>query len=114
MLQFCGIAGRRPVPSEEPPALHEEVDATPCHPRHRRALLGATATAALAARIRKCFTDYKFRAEMKKEFLGDDRFLPVSYQDDRVLVRKVAEASGTPFNKVAYEREIAAEAKAKK
>ena len=41
-------------------------------------LLGATATAALAGRIRTCFTDYKFSAEMKKEFLGDDRFLPVS------------------------------------
>ena len=69
---------------------------------------------ALAAKIRKCFTDYKFNAEMKKEFLGDDRFLPVSYKDDWVLVRKVAEASGTPFNKAAYDREVAAEAKAKK
>jgi phosphonate transport system substrate-binding protein len=69
---------------------------------------------ALAAKIRKCFTDYKFSAEMKKEFLGDDRFLPVSYKDDWVLVRKVAEASGTPFNKAAYDREVAAEAKAKK
>jgi len=77
-------------------------------------LLGAAATAALAARIRKCFTDYKFSAETKKEFLGDDRFLPVSYKDDWVLVRKVAEASGTPFNKAACEREVAAEAKAKK
>ena len=67
---------------------------------------------ALAAKISKCFTDYRFTAEMKKEFLGDDRFLPVSYKDDWLLVRKVAEASGTPFNKTAYEREVAAEAKA--
>lgn len=69
---------------------------------------------ALAAKISKCFTEYRFSAEMKKEFLGDDRFLPVSYKDDWGLVRKVAEASGTPFNKAAYEREVAAEAKAKK
>ncbi|MEP7327860.1 MAG: phosphate/phosphite/phosphonate ABC transporter substrate-binding protein [Betaproteobacteria bacterium] len=69
---------------------------------------------ALAAKISKCFTDYRFSAEMKKEFLGDDRFLPVSYKDDWLLVRKVAEASGTPFNKAGYEREVAAEAKAKK
>ena len=51
---------------------------------------------------------------MTKEFLGDDRFLPVSYKDDWGLVRKVAEDSGTPFNKAAYDREVAAEAKAKK
>jgi len=69
---------------------------------------------ALASKISKCFTDYRFSPEMKKEFLGDDRFLPVSYKDDWVLVRKVAEASGTPFNKAAYDREVAAEAKAKK
>ena len=51
---------------------------------------------------------------MKKEFLGDDRFLPVSYKDDWVLIRQVTEASGTPFNKAAFDREVAAEAKAKK
>jgi phosphonate transport system substrate-binding protein len=69
---------------------------------------------ALAATISKCFTDYRFGVEMKKEFLGDDRFLPVSYKNDWTLVRKVAEDSGTPYNKAAYEREVAAEAKSKK
>ena len=53
---------------------------------------------------------------MKKEFLGDDRFLPVSYKDDWALVRKVAEDSGTPYNRAGYDRERAAEeaARAKK
>ena len=69
---------------------------------------------ALAAKIRQCFLDYRFSPEMTKEFLGDDRFRPVSYKDDWGLVRKVAEDSGTPFNKAAYDREVAAEAKGKK
>ena len=67
---------------------------------------------ALAERISKCFFEYRFGAEMKKEFLGDDRFVPVSYKDDWVLVRKVAEASGTPFNKAGFDKEAAAEAAA--
>ena len=63
----------------------------------------------------KCQDDgYRFSVEMKKEFLGDDRFPPVSYKDDWVLIRQVAAASGTPFNKAAFDREVAAEAKAKK
>ena len=71
---------------------------------------------ALAERLRKCFFEYRFTAEMKKEFLGDDRFLPVSYKDDWALVRKVAEDSGTPYNRAGYDRERAAEeaARAKK
>ncbi len=70
----------------------------------------------LAEKIRKCFFDYRFSAEMKKEFLGDDRFLPVSYKDDWALVRKVAEDSGTPYNKAGFDKERAAEeaARAKK
>ena len=70
----------------------------------------------LAEKVRKCFFDYRFSAEMKKEFLGDDRFLPVSYKDDWALVRKVAEDSGTPYNRVGFDKERAAEeaARAKK
>lgn len=64
---------------------------------------------ALAERLKKCFFDFRFSAEMKKEFLGDDRFLPVSYRDDWALVRKVAEDSGTPFNQSGFEKERAAE-----
>jgi phosphonate transport system substrate-binding protein len=70
----------------------------------------------LAAQVKKCFFDYRFSAEMKKEFLGDDRFLPISYKDDWALVRKVAEDSGTPYNKAGFDKERAAEeaARAKK
>ena len=70
----------------------------------------------LAEKVRKCFFDYRFSAEMKKEFLGDDRFLPVSYKDDWALVRKVAEDSGTPYNRVGFDKDRAAEeaARAKK
>ena len=64
---------------------------------------------ALAERLKKCFFDFRFGAEMKKEFLGDDRFLPVSYKDDWALVRKVAVDAGTPFNRGGFEKERAAE-----
>ena len=63
----------------------------------------------LAERVRKCFFDYRFSAEMKKEFLGDDRFLPIGYKEDWALVRKVAEDSGTPYNRAGYERDRTAE-----
>lgn len=71
---------------------------------------------ALADKVKKCFFDYRFSAEMKKEFLGDDRFLPVSYKTDWALVRKVAEDSGTPYNRAGFDKERAAEeaARAKK
>jgi phosphonate transport system substrate-binding protein len=42
---------------------------------------------------------------MQKEFNGDDRFLPITYQKDWAVVRDVAEKSGTPYNKAAYEAE---------
>ena len=70
----------------------------------------------LAEKVRRCFFDYRFSPEMKKEFLGDDRFLPISYKDDWALVRKVAEDSGTPYNRAGFDKERAAEeaARAKK
>lgn len=69
---------------------------------------------ALAARIRECAMNYKFTAEMTKEFNGDDRFWPVDYQKDWGVVRQVAEVTGTPFNRAAFDREAAKEAEAKK
>ena len=50
----------------------------------------------LAAKIKQCFYDFRFTPEMTKEFDGDDRFLPIIYQKDWAVVRKVAEDSGTP------------------
>jgi phosphonate transport system substrate-binding protein len=49
---------------------------------------------------------------MQKEFNGDDRFLPISYKTDWAVVRDVAEKSGTPYNKAAYEAEAKREAEA--
>jgi phosphonate transport system substrate-binding protein len=49
---------------------------------------------------------------MQKEFNGDDRFFPISYRKDWAVVREVAEKSGTPYNKAAYEQESRREAEA--
>lgn len=69
---------------------------------------------ALGTKIRECFANYKFTAEMTKEFNGDDRFHPVDYQRDWSVVRKVAEDTGTAFNRTAFDRENAKEAESKK
>ena len=66
----------------------------------------------LASKLRECFYSFRFTAEMQKEFGGDDRFLPISYQKDWAVVRDVAEKSGTPYNKAAYEAEAKREAEA--
>ena len=68
----------------------------------------------LAAKLKTCFYDFRFTPEMTKEFNGDDRFVPITYQKHWEVVRKVAEGSGTPYNKAAYEREAAREAAAAK
>ena len=59
----------------------------------------------LAAKLKECFFSFRFPAAMQKEFNGDDRFLPIAYQKDWAVVRDVAEKSGTPYNKAAYEAE---------
>ena len=66
----------------------------------------------LAAKLQQCFFDFRFPAAMQKEFNGDDRFLPISYKTDWAVVRDVAEKSGTPYNKAAYEAEAKREAEA--
>ncbi|MGA1319044.1 MAG: hypothetical protein ACO3YN_19060, partial [Rubrivivax sp.] len=60
-----------------------------------------------------CFFSFRFTPAMQKEFNGDDRFLPISYQKDWAVVRDVAERSGTPYNKAAYEAESKREADAR-
>ena len=59
----------------------------------------------LADKIKTCFYDFRFTAEMTKEFNGNNRFVPITYQKHWAVVRNVAEGSGTPYNKVAFERE---------
>jgi phosphonate transport system substrate-binding protein len=67
-----------------------------------------------AKQLVKCFYDYRFPDDMKKAFGGADRFFPVTYEKDWAVVRKVAEESGTPFNRAAYDKEAAREEAAAK
>jgi phosphonate transport system substrate-binding protein len=49
---------------------------------------------------------------MQKELFGGDRFVPITYAKDWAVVRDVAEKSGTPYNRAAYEAESKREAEA--
>ncbi|MCZ8183749.1 MAG: phosphate/phosphite/phosphonate ABC transporter substrate-binding protein [Beijerinckiaceae bacterium] len=66
----------------------------------------------LAAKLRECFYSFRFTPAMTKEFNGDDRFLPITYQKDWAVVRDVANKSGTPYNRAAYDAESKREAAA--
>ena len=66
----------------------------------------------LAEKLKACFYQFRFTPEMQKEFNGDDRFLPITYQKDWAVVRDVAEKTGTPYNKNAYDAEAKREAEA--
>jgi phosphonate transport system substrate-binding protein len=70
----------------------------------------------LQTTLRKCFEEFRFPDSMKKEYQGFDRFLPMTYKDTWKPLRDVAEKSGTPYNKAAYEAQLKrdAEAAAKK
>lgn len=66
----------------------------------------------LAKKITDCFFAFRFPPAMMKEFNGDDRFVPITYRENWKVVRGVAEGSGTPYNKSAYETEAKREAEA--
>jgi phosphonate transport system substrate-binding protein len=66
----------------------------------------------LARKIRACFFAFDFPPSMRKEFNGDDRFFPITYKDAWKVVRQIAKASGTPYNKVGLEAEARREAEA--
>lgn len=57
----------------------------------------------LQSTLRKCFEEFRFPDSMKKEYQGFDRFLPMTYKETWKPLRDVAEKSGTPYNKAAYE-----------
>jgi phosphonate transport system substrate-binding protein len=59
----------------------------------------------LAKKIVDCFYAFRFPESMQKEFNGDDRFYPITYKETWAVVRDIAEKTGTPYNKAAYERE---------
>ncbi len=66
----------------------------------------------LVRKIRGCFFAFDFPPSMRKEFNGDDRFFPITYKDTWKVVRAIAEGSGTPYNKAAFEAEARREADA--
>ena len=66
----------------------------------------------LAAKLKGCLLSYKFSEAMKKEYVGQDRLLPMTYKETWKPIRDVAERSGTPYNKVAYEAQAKREAEA--
>ncbi len=64
----------------------------------------------LATKLVACFHAFRMPPEMRKEFNDSDRYYPVTYKTDWAVVREVAEKSGTPYNKAAYELEKKREA----
>lgn len=52
-----------------------------------------------------CFMDYRYTEDMQREFDGADRFYPVTYAEHWEVVRRVADSSGTPFNRTTWERQ---------
>lgn len=59
----------------------------------------------LAERLTRCFHDYRYTEEMVTAFEGADRFFPITYEEHWAVVRRVAEASGTPYNRATYEKQ---------
>jgi phosphonate transport system substrate-binding protein len=59
----------------------------------------------LQTKIRECFFAFRFTPAMIKEFDGNDRFFPITYKEHWAVVRDIAEKTGTPFNRSAYDME---------
>jgi phosphonate transport system substrate-binding protein len=66
----------------------------------------------LARKITQCLLDYKFSEAFRKEYTGMDRFLPITYKETWKPIREVAEKSGTPYNRAAYDAQVRREAEA--
>ena len=66
----------------------------------------------LAKKITDCFIGYQWDEGMKKEYFGEDRFYPMTYRETWKPIREVAEKSGTPYNKSAYDAQVKREAEA--
>ena len=66
----------------------------------------------LSATIRKTMLEFKFPEEMQKQFNGTDRFLPINYKETWAPIREIAEKSGTPYNKSAFDAQAKREADA--
>lgn len=70
----------------------------------------------LAQKIIGAFRTYRFPASMQKSFKGADRFYPITYMADWKVIREIAEATNTSYNKDGLKAMAAKEAakKAKK
>ncbi len=66
----------------------------------------------LQKKITDCMVAYKFSDEMKNEYNGMDRFVPITYKETWKPIREVAERSGTPYNRAAYEAQQKRDAEA--
>lgn len=66
----------------------------------------------LAKKVSDCFIGYKWNDALKKEYAGEDRYLPMTYKETWRPIREVAEKSGTPYNKTAYDAQVKREAEA--
>lgn len=66
----------------------------------------------LQKKITDCMVSYKFSDEIKKEYAGMDRFVPITYKDTWKPIREVAERSGTPYNKAAFDAQVKRDADA--
>jgi phosphonate transport system substrate-binding protein len=69
----------------------------------------------LAQRIRQCFLDYRFPAQLSRDLGGNDRFWPATYLEHWAPVRAVADAVNAPYTRAAFDaesrRELEAEAR---
>jgi len=70
----------------------------------------------LAQKIIGAFMTYRFPKSMQDSFKGADRFYPITYKVDWKVIRDIADATGTSYNKAGLEAMAAKEAakKAKK
>jgi phosphonate transport system substrate-binding protein len=66
----------------------------------------------LQAKITSCMISYQFSDAIKKEYAGNDRFLPMTYKDTWKPIREVAEKSDTPYNRAAYDAQVKRETEA--
>lgn len=66
----------------------------------------------LQKKITDCMLSYKFTEELKNEYNGMDRFVPITYKETWKPIREVAERSGTPYNRAAYDAQQKRDAEA--
>lgn len=66
----------------------------------------------LAQRIRQCFFDFRFPAQMSRDLGGNDRFWPATYLKDWAPVRQVADAVDAPYTRANFDAEARREEEA--